>query len=341
MRVPLALVLAIAIPVSGAAADPPTGVLAASAGEVVVLAEPSGAWTEIFATGEVGWLFPAPGGVLFAPDLVAGRTTVIDLRSREVAERIDGVTMPRFVGDASDRYVVTAGDLLVVSYPDRALLSRVEAELERPWQAVATPEGRFVLVLERSPDGSGVEELVAVDVVTREVVSRRALPGDVRAMELIQGLGLLALVGGDSVTLVSPSTLAPAVLLPVDGHPRDVAILDEGRVAVVTAVEDAGAVVVFRLKPKKRELKVRQSAWVGLPAPPVRAASSPDGRYVAVGLESAQLVVVDPDREELVAVHDLPGSPRDVVWCDPARPGPVLPDWSDQKPRQLEIEPER
>lgn len=340
MRIPPALVLALAIPVPGAAAEPPMGVLAASAGDVVVVAEPSGAWTETFGTGKVGWLFPAPGGVLFAPDLLAGRTTVIDLRSREVAETIDGVTMPRFVGEASDRYVVTAGDLLVVSYPERALLSRVEAALERPWQAVATPDGRFVLVLERSPDGVGAEELVAVDVVTREVVSRRTLPGNVRAMKLMPDLGLLALVSDASVTLVSPSTLAPAASLPVEGRPRDLAVLADG-LAVVSVVAGAGAVEAFRLKPKKRELKIRRSSWVPLPAPPVRAASSPDGRYVAVGLESAQLVVVDPDREEILAVHELSGPLRDVVWCDPTRPGPVLPEWSDEKPRQLDIGPGR
>jgi len=82
--------------------SPPYGVLGASVGDEVVLVSPITGHAKPLRTGPVAWLFPAPGGILFAPDLVNGKTTVIDLRSLTVRETIPGVTMPRF-GSASDR----------------------------------------------------------------------------------------------------------------------------------------------------------------------------------------------------------------------------------------------
>ena len=43
------------------------------------------------------------------------------------------------------------------------------------------------------------------------------------------------------------------------------------------------------------------------------------------------------EEQRLVSTIDLPGKPRDVVWCDPTREGPLLPDWSDEKPRELDL----
>ena len=53
-----------------------------------------------------------------------------------------------------DRYVVVAGDVLMVSYPDRAVLGTVEAEIDYPWQVVMISDS-VLLVLERGPVGEG------------------------------------------------------------------------------------------------------------------------------------------------------------------------------------------
>ena len=59
--------------------------------------------TRPLTTGPVAWLFPAPGGVLFAPDLVHGSTAVIDLRTQTAGEPL---TIERYVvrGDGQVRH---------------------------------------------------------------------------------------------------------------------------------------------------------------------------------------------------------------------------------------------
>jgi len=39
--------------------------------------------------------------------------------------------------------------------------------------------------------------------------------------------------------------------------------------------------------------------------------------------------VVDVEQRAIVATHRLAAAPRDLRWCDPTRPGPVLPEWTD------------
>ena len=92
--------------------SPPVGLVAVSSGDVVVLADPAFGNTRSIQTGPVAWLFPAPGGTLFAPDLVHGKTTVVDLLSMSARDVIDGVTMPHF-GSFPDRYVVLGRRLLI------------------------------------------------------------------------------------------------------------------------------------------------------------------------------------------------------------------------------------
>jgi len=175
-------ILAITTGVWSEKKPPPVGILAASAGESVVLADPLNRWSKSFDIGTVGWLFQAPGGVLFAPDLVRGKTTVLDLRGRRIVDHIEGVTMPHF-GPSPDRYFVAAGDILVVSYPDRAIISRIAAEIGHPRQVIPASD-TVVLVLEWSPDGSPKSILSAIDLPSRQVVFRRPLAGDVRSCSL-------------------------------------------------------------------------------------------------------------------------------------------------------------
>jgi hypothetical protein len=321
---------------------PPPGALAASVGDTVVLIDPASERVAAFETGPVGWLFEAPGGALFAPDLVNGRTTVIDLRTGQVADRFDGVTMPHFA-PTGDRYVVVADDVLLVSYPERAILSRMAARIRYPWQ-VEMVSDTVLLVLERGPDGNGVATLHAVDLATRQVVFRRELAGDVRRFALSRALGLLAFADASSgtVELVLPATLTPVGSLEMGGGIRDVAFLDlQGELAAVAAAADgtSGELKVWKLKPTEGGLKVKKERALPLPGTPVRLAVAPGERQLAVALEPGSILVVDVD--ELVGARtlELASPPRDLVWCDPARPGPVLPDWSDDDPPELRLGP--
>lgn len=321
----------------------PSGVIAASAEDEVVLAEPSGSWSLAFETGTIGWLYPAPGGVLFAPDLVRGRTTVIDLNGRREVERLQGVTMPHFGADR-DRYLVVADEVMVVSYPERAVIDRFPVGITSPWQVLPL-SSTSLLVLERRPDGEGGSTLAAVDLVSRRVVYRHHFPGDVRRLAASTRLGVLAVADAEtqSVSLMDPSTNHRLVELPAAASPRDVAFLADGQSLVAALADDSGAgsVHVWLLKWSKNQLKIKSERDVALPAAPIKMSASPLGPWVAVGLESANVMVVDLEALDSVVSIPLPGPPRDVVWCDLTAPGPPLPDWSDGPPVELELGAER
>lgn len=338
----IAVGLALAAVSAHAGASPPAGVIAASAGDAVVLADPGGGWTASVPCGQVGWLFPAPAGVLFAPDLLRGHTTVIDLATRAASDTFDGVTMPHF-GTLPDRYLVVAGDILVVSYPDRALISRIRADISQPWQVLPV-SASALLVLERDPRGTGAPRLVAVDMISGQVSYRRSLPPGVVRIAVSPVLGLLALADVDAaaIGLFDPATMAQVRSLQVDGSPRDVAFLADGRTLVSVTATDTGSGALERwlLKRRRDELRVKAESSMPLPAAPVRMAVSPYGEpLVAVGLADARVVVEDVAKSRRQTTIDLPGAPRDVVWCDPTSPGPTLPRWSDQQPSELEIGP--
>jgi len=311
-------------------------------GQVVFLADPASGWTGEIEAGTVGWLFPGPAGVLFAPDLVNGKTTIINLNVRAVSDRMDGITMPHFGPQLPDRYVVVADDVLVVSYPNRALMGRVEAEIKYPWQVLMISDS-VLLVLERGPDGKGKPVLTAVDTVNRQVVYRRPLPDGVHRIALSRELGLLALINDSvsSVLLVEPATLSSVASLQTGGPANDAMFLDShGGLAAVVGTEDGGGeLMVWKLKSKKGELVVKKEQTLPLAALPKRIAVSPGEDRVAVAYDGPTIDVVDLEEMQIVHTIELPGTPRDMVWCDPSTPGPLLPHWSSDKPPELRMDP--
>jgi hypothetical protein len=335
-----ALLVAVGVQTAAEKPAPHPGIIAASVGQTVVLADPDGAWISEFEAGTVGWLYEAPGGTLFAPDLVSGRTTVLDLIGRRVAESFDGVTMPCF-GPSPDRYAVVAGDVLVVSYPERSPIARIDAGIEFPWQILVLTE-TTLLALERGPDGNGEGVMTAVDLVSREVVYRRPIAGDVRRMAFSPKWGLLALAdaAADAVHLVSPANLMPVLSLKTDATPCGVGFVGHGKDLVAASTNGVGGGVlrIYGLKKAKEGLRVKKSFDVPIEGSPVRLAVSPLGTRVAVGLESGHVAIIDAKKRELTRVIKLPGIPRDVVWCDPTRPGPIVADWSDQKASELRLD---
>jgi hypothetical protein len=321
--------------------DEPPGVIAASADEIVVLADPDGGWRTEFDAGTVGWLYPAPAGIIFAPDLTRGRTTVLDIRLRQVRDRFDGITMPHF-GASPDRYILVVGEILVMSYPDRALISRLAVDIPNPWQVITATDDRVVLVLARRHTGDPEPVLTAVDLISKSVVYRRPLAGDVRRMALSENLGLLAFAdaAAPTVLIADPATLNPVASLSVNGSPRDLCFLSDGQglVAVTADSEGGGRVHFWILKGKKGELKVKKEIEVVLSTYAARVAAAPtEQRRVAVGLETPGIQVVNLDDLTVERTIELTEPARDLVWVDPQREGPMLPEWSDESPAELEI----
>jgi hypothetical protein len=340
---PVVFALALALWMSSGEANerPPVGILAASAGNEVLLADPTTGETRSVPAGPVAWLFPAPGGVLFAPDLVNGKTTVIDLRALTVREPLPGITMPHF-GTLSDRYLVLDKQLLVVSYPDRALMNGFEISFENPWQVEVLVGNTVLLVLERLPEGGGDVTLTAVSLSEGRLVYRRSLPGDVRHFAVSPALAMMALAQAetDQVVLADPATLTPAAVFPLEGSPVDLVFADDGSLLVVAVArpDGGGELAIWRIKLDKKKGLQRKKEWtVQLAAAPVRLVSSPDGRHVAAALTSGELQVFELEHRNLVATSVLPEAPRDVVWCDPSVEGPVLPDWSDDDEPTLNL----
>jgi hypothetical protein len=178
-------------------------------------------------------------------------------------------------------------------------------------------------------------------------VYRRQLNGDVRRFSVSDEMGVIAMadVAAKAVRLVNPATGAPLAEFMVDGQPLDLVFLDSGS-ALLTVVSDGpggGVLAECTFKKDKERGVRRKDRWqVPLDGVPKRLVASPDSRHAAVVLTDGRVLIFDRGRQEIIASAQLAGSPRDVVWTDPATPGPLLPEWSDQKPPELDLgDPER
>ncbi len=315
---------------------PPDGILAASVGDTVVLVEPFSSRTITFETGPVGWLFPAPGGILFAPDVIHARTTVINLLALAVVDRLDGLTMPHFSANP-DRYTAITDEIVILSYPDRAVIKTIGAKIAHPWQVIMAPDGAAMMILERLPDGSAGVHMTTVNLITGQVVYRRPLIGDIRHFALSPQLGILALADAESnrVHLVEPATLTPIAERAAAGRPVDVTFAHEGK-TMATAIatgDGAGILDLAIFKTGKKGMSIGKEYSIPLGASPVRIAASPGGNYVAVAFEGGSVTIVDVGERKAIATGTLPGTPRDLRWCDPLSEGPMIADWSDGETR--------
>lgn len=330
--------LACAVAVSGAGhakETPPTGRIIASCGQQVVLVNPADGTSTALETGPVGWLYPAPGGLLFAPDTVNGATTVINLRSQRIARRLEGVTLPVF-GEAADRYAVAVpGRVLVVSFPDRVVLLECKVDLERPWRTRLSADDLFLYVLER-PLSGGPSRMTVVDLLRETVAVRSDLAGDAVDMVLLENLGLVAVAVPESgkVELRSGSSLAPEGEIDCGGTPTAI-VYDGARMLVVAETRgDRGRLERWKLGRGRKGLTARLKDSLELPGRPVRLALDPTHRWLSAAEESGAVWIVPTDLDAVQRTVPLPSPPRDVVWPDPSRPGPLLPEWSDRGPAQ-------
>jgi hypothetical protein len=251
--------------------------------------------------------------------------------------------MPRF-GTLPDRYLVLAKQLLVMSYPERALMNRFEISFDHPWQVAVLAENTVLLVLERLPDAAGEASMTAVNLSEGRLVYRRPLGGDIRHFAISAALGVMAFAQaeGNKVIMADPATLIPVATLPTEGKPVDLVFAEDGSTLVigVELPDGGGEILVWKIKSdEKKGLKKKKEWVVPLATAPLRLAASPDGRHVAAGLTSGELQIVELKDRTLVVTADLRSAPRDVVWCDPSIEGPLLPDWSDDDAPTLDLGP--
>jgi hypothetical protein len=341
-QVVLLLILLVIPQLTRAKDHAPTGVLCASLEKEVLVFPPVGRDPVAFETGPVGWLYPAPGGVLYAPDLVNGRTTVLDIKRPRLLDILAGVTMPRF-GWADDRYVVVAGDVFLFSYPERAPVAQVDARVGSPWVVEQSKDQRFVMILDRRPDTVDEVQFVTVDMITRQVLTRRRLADGVTSMAFSEQLGLLAFVdqGMKVVRLVTPGSLGPVQNLGVNGTPVEARFVADGTWLAIVAEDtsgDAGRLRITQIKRKKSGIRLTHRVTVPVDHKPVGLAVAPGGEYLAVAQTNGEVVIFDRKKGNRVTVVELPSSPRHLVWCDPSRPGPLLPEWSEDNNAQGELD---
>jgi hypothetical protein len=250
--------------------------------------------------------------------------------------------MPHF-GDLPDRYLVVAHQLLIMSYPERALMNRFQIEFNNPWQVAVIADNTVLLVLERDPVGDGPTAMAAVNLGDGRLVYRRPLGGDVRHFGLSPLLGLIALAdaSGGQVVFADPGALVPQATFTVAGSPVDLVFVDGGSTLAVASVlpDGGGDLVLWKLKIEKKAGLVIKKEWhIALDGSPVRLAASPDGQLIAVGLTDGRLQIIDVGSKAQVQSAPLPGEPRDIVWCDPSVAGPLLPAWTDDEPPTLQFE---
>ena len=128
---------------------------------------------------------------------------------------------------------------------------------------------------------------------------------------------------------------------PVEGRPLDVAFVHGGKIlaTAVATPEGAGILELALFKSTKKGIKLDKEHTIALPASPVRIAGSPSGDRVAVALNDSTIAIVDIDKRKIVATVELPGIPRDLRWCDLTREGPMIPEWSDGEPDEIDFGP--
>jgi hypothetical protein len=224
---------------------------------------------------------------------------------------------------------VVAGDVLIVNYPDRAPLARISAGIVHPWQVAITEDGGTALILERLPEDHDPPVLWAIDLVQRRVSLRVAVPPEVRSMAFSRDHGVVALVGGSKVRIVAPATLATLLQLEVPGEAVAAGFASHGRVLLVaTTAGNTGSVERFDLKAGHKGLRARQLRPVRLPAAPTGMAVSPEEGWAAIATNGGAVAIVPAAKGEIEQTAQLPETARDIVWCDPARPGPAVPQWS-------------
>jgi hypothetical protein len=230
---------------------------------------------------------------------------------------------------------------MLLSYPDRALIARIEAEITNPWQIITAPDDAAMIVLERLPDASRGVHVTTLNLHNREVVYRHELRGDIRHMALSPQLGILALADATSgrVHLVNPGTFSPMASRSVGEQPIDVVFAGDGK-TMVTAIDTGdglGRLDFARFKLGKKGHQLVKEQTLELTGRPVRLAMSPGGAFVAVAFDGGSIGIVDVARREIVLTHAVTGTPRDLRWCDPNREGPMTAEWSDGEPEEPEF----
>ncbi len=273
---------------------------------------------------------PGPGAMLLAaPD----RRIVVPLRDEDATvvvdpagneERWRGRFMPLFFDEPDRAYVLLPGELVTLSYPDRAPFHRMRLEgVQGATAATVSPDGRLVAI---APAGQGPSSLVMVSARQLRVLERLAVPAAVVQVVLPPETesAVVGLADGRVGVAIPELGLVPPVL-ELPEAVSALAVSPDGRGLVAGSGKAGRGVLVFaRLKANSgRPLKERSRMDV-------------DGQVRALAYSGSDLICLIGERVSLrTGAGDtvkrevnVPGAVAMAVLPDKA--GFAVPIWDEE-----------
>ncbi len=267
-------------------------------------------------------LFAAPDGRVLVPLMGADATVVAGVAGE--AERWVGRLFPLFFDEYDRMYVVLPGELVALSYPERApIFRRPLAQLSGAWRAASSSDGRVVAVV---PAGARAQ-LLAVAPRDDRVARALALAGPASAVAVgpAGGWVVVAAEGGEVEVLALAG--AERAQLHLAGEPRGMALSQDGSLLVVALVQPrANKLVGVRIRGPGKPLGIRFES--PLPEEPVDLALAGEEALV---LSASGVSVFSGSGRKLRGRFEVLGGLRIAVL--PAQAMSVVPDWGDRRER--------
>jgi len=267
-------------------------------------------------------LFAAPDGRVLVPLQEADATAVASVVGK--GERWPGRLFPLFFDEYDRMYVVLPGELVALSYPERApLFRRPVPGLGGAWRAASSADGRVVAVV----PAAARAQLLVVAPGDERFARTLALANPASAVA-VGPAGGWVVVGeeGGAVEVLSLAGSERASLR-LGGEVRGMALSKDGSLLVVALVGPrAPQLVGVRIRGPEKPLQTRFASPLG--EEPVDLALTEEEALV---LSASGVTVFSGFGRKLRGRFEVQGGRRVVVL--PAQALSVVPDWGDRRER--------
>jgi hypothetical protein len=282
----------------------------------------TGATRTVPLPGPARAVFVAPDGRVLLPAAELDETWVVE--DGRPLERWAGRTAPLFFDEVDRAWVLFAGELALVSYPERLVLRQVELDgLGRVRAAAVSRDGRLVAVLPDEALDLRLWLLVPEDSRPQRPVR---LPRVGRVVAVSPEAELVAVgLEGSGVVLVTPEAPDLPVLIETPGQVESVAFDAEAKSLVLGCrLGDGGLLLGVRaeLRPGK---PVKELFRMSLRVFPSQILV---GGGEVLALCNDRLLVLTRGGRKLVRELEAPAA-RSVALV-PAATRSLLPAWSDR-----------